>query len=231
MKRAIVGMETSGQTRRALQAHGWFVVSVDTLPADDIPNGVNHSGGHFQGDVFRFMELCTDAGFTFDLGIFHPTCTFLTSAAEWAYGDGPYHQKVKPGTLVGAARREARERAIADVKRIAAFPIARMIIENPVGVLSTRWRKPDQIIQPWQFGDNASKATCLWLTGLKPLRIDQRQRNWGRTIIRNGKLVLRYANQTDEGQNRETPGTNRWKERSKTYDGIARAFATLTTQM
>jgi len=118
MRRAVVGMETSGKTRRALQARGWWVVSVDTQPADDIPNGVGPNGGHFQGDVFRFMEMCTAQGFIFDLGIFHPTCTFLTASAEWAYKDPDfvrypgvgYHQRLKPGTLFGAKRRAARER-------------------------------------------------------------------------------------------------------------------------
>lgn len=234
MKRAIVGMETSGQTRRALQDKGWWVVSVDVLPADDIPNGVDSiRGGHYQGDVFQFVAKCAAHGFYFDLGVFHPSCTFLTASAEWAYKDPDfvrypgvgYHQRLKPGTLFGADRRQARERAIADVVRLWAMPIERIVIENPIGVLSTRWRKPDQIIQPWQFGDNASKQTCLWLKNLKPLRIDPRQRNWGRTIVRNGKLVLRWANQTDEGQNRESPANDRWKIRSKTFDGISQAFA------
>jgi len=118
MRRAIVGMETSGQTRRALQARGWWVLSVDLLPADDIPAGIGHNGGHFQGDVFRVVEECARQGFYFDLGVFHPTCTYLTNSAEWAYKDPDfirypgvgYHQRLKPGTLFGARRREERER-------------------------------------------------------------------------------------------------------------------------
>lgn len=236
MRRAIVGMETSGQTRRALQAKGWWVVSVDLLPADDIPNGVDAiRGGHFQGDVFQFVAMCAAHGIFFDLAIFHPTCTYLTASAEWAYKDPDfvrypgvgYHQKLKPGTLFGEARRQARERAIQDVIRLWALPIRCIVIENPVGALSTRWRSPDQIIQPFQFGDNASKKTCLWLKGVPPLRIDPRMFNYGRTIVRNGKLIWRWANQTDEGQNRLSPANDRWKERSETYPGISAAFSEL----
>ena len=106
------------------------------------------------------------------------------------------------------------------------------IIENPVGVLSTRWRKPSQIVQPNQFGDDASKTTCLWVVdengnaieGVK-LTIDPSKKHYGRTIIRNGKLVWIYANQTESGQNRLSDTGNRWKDRSETYDGIAKAFA------
>jgi hypothetical protein len=104
-----------------------------------------------------------------DLAIFHPDCTYLTNSAAWAYGDGPYHQKIKPETLVSAARRAARERAVAFVMALLAAPIGRIAIENPIGYLSTALRKPEQIIQPHWFGDDASKATCLWLKGLPPL--------------------------------------------------------------
>lgn len=118
-----------------------------------------------------------------------------------------------------------QERAIADVLRVWSLPIPRIVIENPVGALSTRWRKPDQIIQPYYFGDNASKTTCLWLKGLRPLRIRSETLHWGRTVVHNGKLVLRWANQTDKGHNRLTPANDRWKDRSKTFDGVCLAFA------
>lgn len=105
------------------------------------------------------------------------------------------------------------------------LPIDRIAIENPVGVLSTRWRKPDQIIQPYQLGDDASKATYLWLKRLDRITIDPRMFNYGRTVIHNSKLVWRWANQTDTGQNRLPPGNDRWKERSKTFEGFSNAFA------
>jgi len=92
--------------------------------------------------------------------------------------------------------------------------------------------KPSQIVHPNQFGDDASKATCLWfvdengnkIPGMK-LTIDPRKKNYGRTIIQRGKIVWRYANQTDEGQERTTPDALRWKKRSETFDGVANAFA------
>lgn len=151
-----------------------------------------------------------------DLMIAHPPCTYLTIAAEWAYGDGPYHQRVKPTTLVGAARRQAREDALAFVQELYDAPIPRVAIENPVGVLSSRFRKPDQIVHPWQFGEDASKATCLWLRNLPPLTP-----TWA---LPGGRLARR-ANQTASGQNKLPPSPDRWKLRSITYRGIAEAFA------
>jgi len=153
-----------------------------------------------------------------DLAIFHPSCTYLTISAAWAYGPGPYHQKVKPGTLVGEARVAARRQALADFQRLLDLDIERIAIENPVGVASTYIRKPDQIVQPWWFGDDASKATCLWLKGLPLLTatkfVEPRMVNgWPR-----------WANQTDSGQNKLTPSADRWKERSRTYPGLAAAI-------
>ena len=151
-----------------------------------------------------------------DLMIAHPPCTYLTNAAAWAFGDGPYHQRVKPETLVGAARRQAREEAVAFVRALADAPIPRIAIENPVGALSRLWRKPDQTIQPWQFGHNASKATCLWLKGLPPLLP---------TAVLDGGRLARRENQTASGQNRLPPSPDRWKIRAQTYQGIADAMA------
>jgi hypothetical protein len=154
-----------------------------------------------------------------DLMIAHPPCTYLTNSAEWAYGDGPYHQNVKPETLVGASRREARQKAIDFVLALWAAPIARIAIENPVGCLS-KMMKPTQIIQPWWFGDDASKATCLWLKGLpglaKTKEVEPR--------IVNGKQ--RWSNQCDSGgQDKTPPSPDRWKLRSKTFHGVAEAMA------
>jgi hypothetical protein len=95
-------------------------------------------------------------------------------------------------------------------------PIGRIAIENPVGCISTRIRKPEQIIHPWQFGHDASKATCLWLKGLK---------NLAPTNILPGGRKARRANQTPSGQNKLGPSPTRWAERSKTYQGIADAMA------
>lgn len=94
--------------------------------------------------------------------------------------------------------------------------VRRIAIENPIGIISTRYRKPEQIIHPWQYGHDASKATCLWLKGLPLLRP---------TNVLPGGRAARRANQTASGQNRLTPGPDCWKYRSITYQGIADAMA------
>jgi len=169
---------------------------------------------HYQQDVLS--GVLRDG---WDLMIAHPPCTYLTCSAEWAYSDGPYHQQVKPDTLVGTARRKAREEAIQFVQLLMNAPIKRIAIENPIGVLSSRIRKPEQIIQPYQFGEDASKATCLWLQGLPVLK----ETNYVEPRIVDGKK--RWSNQTDSGQNRLSPSNDRWAKRSVTYQGIADAMA------
>ena len=207
MKRVLVACEFSGVVRRAFEERGFDAWSCDLEPSLD-------GGNHIQGDV---VQVLNDG---WDLIIAHPPCAYLTSSAEWAYKDGPYHQRVSPTTLVGEARREARQKAIEFVLRIASADCPQIAIENPVGALSSAWRRPDQIIQPHQFGADASKATCLWLKNLKPLTptVQCPPR------IVNGKK--RWANQTDSGQNRLSPSERRWADRSVTYPGIAEAMAT-----
>ena len=150
-----------------------------------------------------------------------PDCTYLTCSAEWAYGDGPYHQKVKPETLVGHDRREARQAAIAFVLKLWNCGLERVVIENPVGVLSGVLGRPPTY-QPYEFGDDASKRTCLWVRGLPPLHADPFHAQAQPRMV-NGKP--RWANQTDSGQNKLTPGENRARDRSRTYPGMARAMA------
>lgn len=164
-----------------------------------------------------------------DMAILHPMCTWLTLAAAWAFKDPDYerypevgyHQRPSADTLTGAARREARERELENFRRLEELPYPKAI-ENPsYSFLNTLHRRPDQIIQPYEFGDDASKATGLWLDRLRPLRKDPALRIAGRIV--NGKE--RWANQTDSGQNNVSPSADRWLERSATYPGIARAFA------
>lgn len=207
--RVLVACEFSGIVREAFRRRGHDAVSCDLLPAED---GSPH---HIQCD----FEFVLDIDPHWDLLIAHPSCTYLTISAEWAYGDGPYHQKLKPETLVGAARREAREQAIDQFRRIMALPIERIAAENPISVLSSRYRKPDQIVQPHWFGDDASKATCLWLKNLPQL-------------VKTAPVAPRYVNgrprwgnQTDSGQNRLSPSADRWKDRSRTFPGFAEAMA------
>ena len=218
---AIVGYESSGALREALRAQGVDAWSCDLQPADD------GSPYHLQGDVWDFV-LARD----WDFGIFHPTCTYLTNSAAWAFADPDftkypgvgYHQKVGPGTLVGARRRAERERSLDEVRRLMALPYPKAI-ENPVGAIGTNIRKPDDILQPYEFGDDASKATCLWLDRLPRVVRDPAARVSGRYVEQNGRLVERWSNQTDSGQNRLSPGEDRWTLRSKTYTGIAAALA------
>ena len=208
MLRILIGYSACPITRAAFEAKGHEVWTCDLLPARD-----GNTKTHYQGDVWDIAEG------DWDMAIFHPMCTYLTVSAAWAFKDGPYHQKVKPGTLVGADRRQARDEAIENFRRLLALPYPKAI-ENPApSFVSKAIRPPDQTIQPYEFGDDASKRTGLWLQGLPALRPTQRVR--GRMV--DGRE--RWANQTDSGQNKLSPGDDRWLERSKTYPGIAQAMA------
>jgi hypothetical protein len=228
-----IGMETSGMLRRRFQALGHETYSADLLPAEDGGEEMAWSddgrplGRHLVGDVFETLENMQATDLWPELGIFHPSCTYLTNSAEWAYGDGPYHQKVKPGTLVGRDRRQARDHALDTVRRIMALPITVKVIENPIGAIS-RIRRATQILQPYEHGDDASKATCLWILDrhgqelpMMRVPVDPAKRIAGRMV--NGRE--RWGNQTDSGQNRLSPADDRWKDRSRTYPGIADAIA------
>lgn len=146
-----------------------------------------------------------------DLMVAHPPCTYLCSS-------GIHWNSRVPG------RAALTEEAINFVRLLLDAPIGRVAIENPIGVLSSRLRKPDQIIQPWQYGHDASKATCLWLQNLPPLTP---------TLLVEPRIVggkKRWANQTDSGQNRLGPSPDRWKLRAETYQGIADAMADQWTE-
>lgn len=209
--RWLIGYSTCPHTRAALEAAGHEAWTCDLRPSDH-PR-------HLQCDIW---EVANDR---WDAGIFHPTCTYLTVSAAWAFGDGPYHQQVKPGTLVGARRRAARDEAIENFKRLDALPYPHAI-ENPApSFISKAHRPPDQTIQPHDFGEDASKRTGLWLDRLPKLmptiRTSGRIVEWPKG---SGKMVERWGNQTDSGQNKLTPGDDRWLARSLTYPGIAAAM-------
>ena len=185
--RVLIACEFSGAVRDAFIRRGHYAVSCDLLPTET-------EGPHHQGDV---STILTDG---WGLMIAHPPCTYLASS-------GLHWNKRRP------ERAAMTEEALEFVQMLANAPIPRIAIENPIGCLSTRWRKPDQIIQPWQFGEDASKATCLWLENLP--------------FLKSTKIIKkdRYSNQTASGQNKLGPSSTRWKERSKTYEGIAEAMA------
>ena len=198
----LVGCETSGVVRDAFTAIGWDAWSCDLLPA---------GGRHIQGDVLMVLDM------GWDMMIAHPPCTYLSvSGMHW--------------TSRGLRDPKLTFDAIEFAERLWAAPIARICIENPVGALSTKSRlgKPTQTIQPYEFGDDASKRTCLWLKGLLPLVKDPAKRFPGRWVEwprGSGKMMERWSNQTDSGQNALTPSKDRWQARSKTYSGIAQAMA------
>jgi site-specific DNA-cytosine methylase len=200
--RVLVACESSGTVRDAFRALGHDALSCDLLPSD---NG----GPHYQGDVTDIL------GEGWDLMIAHPPCTYLSvSGMHW--------------TTRGLRDPKLTDDALDFVRLLMAAPIPRICIENPVSIISSRIRKPDQIIQPWQFGDDASKKTCLWLKGLPKLNNEDRSK-WikGRIVGEDnrGRTIVRWANQCDSGQNKLGPSADRWKERSKTYQGIANAMA------
>lgn len=190
----LVACEYSGRVRDAFRAAGHDAWSCDLLPCDA------DRAYHIQGDVVPLL------GQGWDLMVAHPPCTYLCSS-------GLHWNKRVEG------RQAKTEAALDFVRTLLSCPIPRVAIENPVGCISTRIRKPDQTIQPWQFGHDASKATCLWLKELPLL---------GPTAIISPRMVAgrpRWANQTDSGQNRLGPSADRWKIRSETYSGIATAMA------
>lgn len=192
MKRmkVLVGCEFSGVVRQAFAARGHDAWSCDLLPCDI-------GGQHLQCDVLSVLE---DG---WDLAVFHPPCTFLCSS-------GLHWNTRVPG------RQEKTEEALEFVRRLLNATIPKIALENPIGCISTKIRKPDQIIQPWMFGHPESKATCLWLKNLPLLKP---------TDVLPLPESGRWSNQTPSGQNKLGPSADRWRQRSITYSGIAAAMA------
>lgn len=192
---------------------GHEAMSCDLLPTES-------PGPHHQGDVREILD------WGWDLMIAHPPCTYLTTAAEWAYKDPSAIKKnLNPEKLYGYERLGARSDAIEFVKELAGADIEKICIENPVGVLSTQWREPDQYIHPHQYNDDASKLTCLWLKGLQRLKPTGFYPPRLVPVDGGRSYKMRWSNQTDSGQNKEPPSENRAHVRSKTYLGWADAMA------
>lgn len=179
--KVLVACEYSGVVRDDFIALGHEAMSCDLLPTDA-------PGPHYQGDVRDVLD------YPWDLMIAHPPCTHLSVS-------GARHFAEK--------RMDGRQQsAVSFFMMLAKADIPKIAIENPVCIMSSLYRKPDQVIQPWQFGHGETKATCLWLKGL-PLLTP--------TDIVEGR---------EDRIHKMPPGPDRWKERSKTYQGIAKAFAT-----
>ena len=183
----LVACEFSGIVRDAFIKKGHHAVSCDLLPSE-------RPGPHFQDDVIEWLDIGSFAGHyhgPWDMLIAFPPCTHLAvSRARW------FKEK-----------KEEQKRAIEFFMQLVNAPIPRIAIENPIGIMSTIYRKPDQIIQPWQFGHGETKATCLWLKNLPKLKP---------TNIVEGREARIH---------RMPPGPERWKERSRTFQGIADAMA------
>jgi len=185
--KVLVACEYSGRVRDAFISRGHDAISCDLLPTES-------PGPHIQGDVLPLLEQA------WDLVIAFPPCTYLASSGiHW-------NSRIPQ-------RQDRTAEASVFFMQFATCPAPRIAIENPVGVMSSRWRKPDQYIQPWMFGDDASKRTCLWLKNLPHL------------VPTTPLVKERYANQTPSGQNNLGPSPQRAKLRSLTYPGIAKAMA------
>lgn len=196
--RVLIACEFSGVVRRAFRAKGHDAWSCDLLPAED-------GGEHIKADVLSVVEgTPIEYGYNDQVGMFpvsdskpwdlmiaHPPCTHLASSGARWFKD----------------KQEEQCLAIDFFTSLAAAPIPRIAIENPIGIMSNRYRKPDQIIQPWQFGHGETKATCLWLKNLPKLQ------------------PINIVEGRHARVHREPPSPDRWKNRSRTYEGIARAMA------
>ena len=178
--RVLVACEYSGRVRDAFIARGHDAISCDLLPTEAL-------GPHYQGDV---MDIIGDG---FDLMIAHPPCTHLAVS-------GARHFAAKRASGV-------QQQALDFVRALLNAPITQIALENPVSIISSAIRKPDQIIQPWQFGHGETKATCLWLKGLRPL------------------VPTNIVSGREARVHRMPPSADRWKLRSTTYAGIASAMA------
>lgn len=178
--KVLVACEFSGVVRDAFVRNGHYAMSCDLLPTET-------PGNHYQGDIRDLLTNNKD----WDLMIAHPPCTHLAvSGARW------FRDKA-----------DEQAEALDFVRYLMAAPIPRICIENPVSIISSRIRKPDQSIQPWQFGHGEVKRTCLWLKNLPRLHP---------TEIVDGREARVH---------RMPPGPDRWRERSRTFQGIADAMA------
>lgn len=186
--RVLIACEYSGRVRCAFAKKGHYVLSCDLLPTEQ-------PGQHYVGNVLDILDR------EWDLMIAFPPCTHLAvSGARW------FKEKIADG----------RQQAGIDFfMSLANAPVAKIAIENPIGIMSSKWRKPDQIIQPFEYGHTETKKTCLWLKGLPQLKPTNNVYNEMMKLPKKQRSRIHYM----------SPGKNRSKLRSKTYSGIANAIA------
>ena len=189
--RVLIACEYSGAVRDAFLRAGHYAASCDLLPSD------SPLGDHYQGNVLDILDH------DWDMMIAHPPCTHLAVS-------GAKHFAAKQASGV-------QDAALDFVQKLLDAPIPRIALENPVSIISSRIRKPDQIIQPWMFGHEATKTTCLWLKGLPPLAPPDIVGKGERHVTKGGKSLPKWYNLP--------PSPTRWKQRSATFIGIANAMA------
>jgi hypothetical protein len=192
----LVACEFSGTVRDAFIRGGHEAWSCDLLPSEK-------PGNHYQGNV---LDIICDG---WDLMVAHPPCTFLTVAAnKWMKPEFADRFPDRP---------QQRKEAVNFFMAMINAPIPQIAVENPIGVISSRYRKPDQVVQPWMFGHGETKATCLWLKGL-PRLIP--------THIDGDLFAAETPPEREQRLHNLPPSPTRWMERSKTFQGIADAMAT-----
>jgi hypothetical protein len=186
--RILIACEYSGTVRDAFAAHGHYAMSCDLLPTET-------EGIHYQGDVFDVIDQ------DWDMAIMHPPCTHLAVS-----GAAHFAAKIADGR---------QQQALDFVQKLMDCKIPKWCLENPVSIISSKIRKPDQIIQPWMFGHPESKATCLWLNGLSKLKETKNVKELFNSLPKKEQQRIHYL----------SPSADRWKIRSKTFKGIADAMA------
>lgn len=225
----LIGCEESQAITKEFRKLGHQAYSNDLLPCSG-----GHPEWHIIGDVLEVMqggEFITESGNKikvdqWDLGMFHPECTFLSSSGvQWLSHPDDTHLPFESRRAHPKypTRRQDMLDSVEFVKALYDAPIPHIAIENPIGLLSSKWRKPDQIIQPWMFGDEASKSTCLWVKDL-PLLVPT-------DIVGKGEKVFYASGKSHPKWYADAMTTAKTKEerqtlRSKTFPGIAKAIAT-----
>ena len=225
----LVACEESQAVTAELRRLGHNAYSCDLLMCSG-----GHPEWHFQNDVFEIIankggklqdgsEIHLDG--TWDMMIAHPPCTYLAvSGAKWYYHPEDAHLPVlnrRPHPKY-PDRAKDREEAVKFFLALANAPIHRIAIENPIGIISSRWRKPDQVVQPFMFGDEARKTTCLWLKNLPLLEPTDLVSEGERIYFKSGKSQPKwYSDAFVKAKSHEERRTMR----SKTFHGMARAMA------
>ena len=212
--KVLIACEESQAVTKAFRELGHEAYSCDILPASG-----GHPEWHIQRDVFEVINE------GWDLMVAHPPCTFLAvSGASWYYHPEDKNLPVEQRRPHPKYPNRAmdREMAVGFFMALMNAPIERIAVENPIGIMSSRFRKPDQIIQPWQFGDSASKSTCLWLKNLPKLTATD--------IVDKGEVVTCSSGKSMPKWYADALYTANTKEerqtlRSKTFPGIAKAMA------